>query len=219
MSKLSFVLAHILIDDIVKNIKFSHGIDKVCRHDQKCPSFSVNVSESVCLSRNRIWKKSVGFIFLTIPRLGKRRSCISELISVKVYTSGDHLLPKTPGNESMTWSWKQKLVGVSRKCGISWKIMKLWKLKKTTSTVCCYSEYWYICQTLKCSYTWTSWTCVDFLKLDNGLGQVVIQLLKSPHKSNSFGRESISKLPGGNVFYLWSVVIISDLPILKCSHD
>ena len=34
-------------------------------------------------------------------------------------------------------------------------------------------------------------------KLNNRLGQVVIQLKKSPHKSNSFRRESISKLPGG----------------------
>ena len=28
--------------------------------------------------------------------------------------SGDHLLPNTQGKEVMTWSWKQKLVGVSR---------------------------------------------------------------------------------------------------------
>ena len=41
-----------------------------------------------------------------------------------------------------------------------------------------------------------SWTCADFLKLNNGVGQGVIQFLKSPHKSNSFRRESISKLPG-----------------------
>ena len=34
-----------------------------------------------------------------------------------------------------------------------------------------------------------SWTCADFLKLNNGVGQGVIQFLKSPHKSNS-------KLPG-----------------------
>ena len=42
--------------------------------------------------------------------------------------SGDHLLPKTPGSEVMTWSWKQKLVGVSRTCRISWKIMKIWEI-------------------------------------------------------------------------------------------
>ena len=30
---------------------------------------------------------SAGFIFLNIPRLGKRQSCVSELISVKVYTN------------------------------------------------------------------------------------------------------------------------------------
>jgi hypothetical protein len=68
--------------------------------------------------------------------------------------------------------------------------------------------------------------CGIFLKLNNGLGQVAIQFKKSLHKSNSFRRESISKLSGGqpmNVFlfffkYLWSVVIISDLATFKCSH-
>ena len=44
--------------------------------------------------------------------------------------SGDHLLPKTPGSEVMTWSWKQKLVGASRTCGIGLKIMKIMKTKK-----------------------------------------------------------------------------------------
>ena len=48
-----------------------------------------------------------------------------------------------------------------------------------------------------------------FLKLNNVLGQVVIQLQKSPPKSKLFRRESISKLPGGkpmNIFFvgLWS---------------
>ena len=41
--------------------------------------------------------------------------------------------------------------------------------------------------------------------MKNGLGQVVIQFKKSPHKSNSLRPESISKLPRGkpmNVFYL-----------------
>ena len=37
-----------------------------------------------------------------------------------------------------------------------------------------------------------------FLKLNNGLGQVVIQSKKNPDKSNFFRRDSISKLPGGN---------------------
>ena len=66
-----------------------------------------------------IKKISVGFIFLTIPKLGKRKSCISELISVKAIPmfSGDHVMPKmpkTPGSEVITWSWEQKLVGVNR---------------------------------------------------------------------------------------------------------
>ena len=30
---------------------------------------------------------SVSFIFLNIPKLGKRQSCVSEHISVKVYTN------------------------------------------------------------------------------------------------------------------------------------
>ena len=76
-----------LVDDIVENIKFSQGFVKVWRHDQTCSSFSVNVSESICLSGNGISKTSVGFIFRTIPRLGKKQSCISELISVKLYTN------------------------------------------------------------------------------------------------------------------------------------
>ena len=77
-------------------------------------------------------KTSVGFIFLTIPRLGKRQCCIFELISVKAIPmfSGDHLMPKTPGSEVITFSWKQKLVGVSRTCGIIWKIMKFMKTEK-----------------------------------------------------------------------------------------
>ena len=46
-------------------------------------------------------------------------------------------------------------------------------------------------------------------KLNNGLGQVFIQFKKSLHKSDSFRRESISKLPGGKpmnvfIFGLWS---------------
>ena len=65
--------------------------------------------------------------------------------------SGDHVMPKTPGSEVITWSWKQKLVGVSRTCGIIRKIMKIMKPGKfskipkkkiNTSPVCCYSEYW-----------------------------------------------------------------------------
>ena len=43
-----------LIDAIVENIKFSLGFDKVWRRDQTCSSFSVNVSESLCLFGNGI---------------------------------------------------------------------------------------------------------------------------------------------------------------------
>ena len=90
-----------LMDNIVKNIKFSHGFDKVWGHDQTWSSFSANVSECVCLFRKEYKKTAVGFIFLTIPRLGKRQSCIFELISVKAIAMfcGDHLMPKTPGSK------------------------------------------------------------------------------------------------------------------------
>ena len=56
--------------------------------------------------------------------------------------------------------------------------------------------------TLKSSHALTSWTCVDFFKLNNSLGQVVIQPKKSPHKSNLLRRESISKLPGGMTLFV-----------------
>ena len=95
------------------------------------------VFPSTCLSvyafSEMEYKKTyVGFIFLTIPRLGKRQSCIFELISVKAIPmfSGVHLMPKTPGSEVITLSWKQKLVGVSRTCGIIRKIMKFMKTEK-----------------------------------------------------------------------------------------
>ena len=38
--------------------------------------------------------------------------------------SGPHLMPITLRSEFITWSWKQKLVGVSKTGGISFKIMK-----------------------------------------------------------------------------------------------
>ena len=41
-----------------------------------------------------------------------------------------------------------------------------------------------------------------FFKLHNSVGQVFIQSKKSPLKSNSFRRESISKLPGGMALVL-----------------
>ena len=68
--------------------------------------------------------------------------------------------------------------------------------------------------TLKCSHALTSCTCADFfLKLNNSLGQVVIQSNKSPHKSNSLRRETISKLPGGR-HYLWVFRVPDKNPIL-----
>ena len=48
---------------------------------------------------------------------------------------------------------------------------------------------------MNCSHAYANWTYADFLKLNNGLGKVVIQS-KSPQKSSSFMRESISKFPG-----------------------
>ena len=56
-------------------------------------------------------KTYVGFIFLTIPRLGKRQSCIFEIISVKAIPmfSGDHLMPKTPGSEVITLLYQGSL--------------------------------------------------------------------------------------------------------------
>ena len=38
----------------------------------------------------------------------------------------------------------------------------------------------YPLETLKCYHALTSWTCADFLKLDNSLGQVVSQSKKIP---------------------------------------
>ena len=46
--------------------------------------------------------------------------------------SGHHLMLKTPGSKVITWSWKQKLVGVSRTVGISWKIKKKIKTDKVS---------------------------------------------------------------------------------------
>ena len=54
-----------------------------------------------------------------------------------------------------------------------------------------------------------SWTCAGFFLLNNGAGQNVIPLKKSPHQSNSFRREGKSKLPGGS---LWTF-----LPLV-CGH-
>ena len=56
--------------------------------------------------------------------------------------------------------------------------------------------------TLKCSHALTSWTCADFLKLNNSLGQVVIQSKKSLHKFNLFMCPSISKLPRGMALFV-----------------
>ena len=46
--------------------------------------------------------------------------------------SGHHLMLQTPGSKFITWSWKQKLVGVSRTVGISGKIMKKIKTDKVS---------------------------------------------------------------------------------------
>ena len=88
----------------------------------------VLVFPSICLSPYgflgmEYQKTYVGFIFLTIPRLGKIQSGIFELISVKVYTNVQWW-------SYNAWPWKQKLVGVSRTCRISWKIMKIIKTEK-----------------------------------------------------------------------------------------
>ena len=79
-----------------------------------------------------IKKTSVGFIFLTMPRLGKDNPAFLSSFQYILMFSGDHLFPKTPGSEVMSWSWKQKLVGVSRTCGISLKIIKIMKTKKNS---------------------------------------------------------------------------------------
>ena len=51
--------------------------------------------------------------------------------------------------------------------------------------------------TLKCSHALTGWTCADFLKkLNNSLGQFVIQSEKIRTSPTRYWRETISKLPG-----------------------
>ena len=72
------------MDDFVKNMKCSHEFDKMWIHNQMF--FCASMYESKCLFRNGIKKIRVGFIFLTIPRSGKRRSCISELFPENAYT-------------------------------------------------------------------------------------------------------------------------------------
>ena len=68
--------------------------------------------------------------------------------------SGHHLMLKTPGSKVNTWSWKQKLVGMSRTGGISWKIMKNMKTSKVTEVlknnnkVIYPAHSWHILQTL-----------------------------------------------------------------------
>ena len=123
-----------LIDDIVENIKFSHGFDNVWRHDQSCSSFSVNVSEFVCLSRNGILKNIFWFHISVYTQVGEKTilhfwthfcKSIYQCSVVIIYCL------KRQASEVMTWSWKQKLVGVSRTCRISWKIMKIMKTKKS----------------------------------------------------------------------------------------
>ena len=52
---------------------------------------------------------------------------------------------------------------------------------------------------LKCSHALTSWTCADFLKLNNSLGQVVIQSKKSPTRLGVRAFQSCQ----GVWHYLW----------------
>ena len=76
-----------LIDDIFESINFLMALIRygdMTKH--------VLIFPSMCLSLYAFpgmeYKNtSVGFIYLTIPRVGKSQSCISELISVKVCTN------------------------------------------------------------------------------------------------------------------------------------
>ena len=64
-----------MIDYIVENIKFLMALIRYGDMTKNVLVFSVNVSESVCLSGKGIEKKkTVCFIFLNIPRLGKIQS-------------------------------------------------------------------------------------------------------------------------------------------------
>ena len=82
------------------------------RHRGMTKNFLVFMSTCLspyALSGMEYQEISVGFIFPTIPRLEKRQSCISELISLYMISmfSGRDLLPKTPESGGITWLRKQ----------------------------------------------------------------------------------------------------------------
>ena len=80
-------------------------------------------------------KKMCWFHISNFTQVGKKTilhfwAYFSEGIYQCSLFSGDHVMSKTPGSELNTWSWKQKLVGVSRTCRIIWKIMKIMRTEK-----------------------------------------------------------------------------------------
>ena len=85
------------------------------------------IFESKCISSYAFpgmeyQETSVSFTFLTNHHLGKKNNFafLSSFQQTHIpMFSGYHLMPKTTGSEVNTWSWKQKLVGVSRTGGIS----------------------------------------------------------------------------------------------------
>ena len=131
--------------------------------------------------------------------------------------SGHHLMLKTPGSKVITWSWKQKLVGVSRTVGISWKIMKkiktdkVSKIPKNNNFFTCLSLFRILVNLPNFempSHLNELDSCGLFLTAEWSKSRCH-SVKKSPHKSNLLRCESISKLPGGkpmNVFTfgLWS---------------
>ena len=54
----------------------------------------------------------------------------------------------------------------------------------------------YLLATLKCSHALTSWTYADFLKLNNSLGQVVIQSKKIRTSPTQLGERAIQSCQG-----------------------
>ena len=56
--------------------------------------------------------------------------------------------------------------------------------------------------TLKCSHALTSWTCADFLKLNNSLGQVVFQSKKVCTRLTHIGVRAFQSCQGV-WHYLW----------------
>ena len=144
---------------------------------------------------------------------------------------------KTPGSEVITWSWKQKLAGVSRTCGTIWKIIKLMKTGKKNSKIPKNKNYFTCFLLFRILVTLPNFEMLSHLKKLDLCGLFLIEYWSRSgcplvfflnffylHKPNLFRRESISNMPGRKpmIFFLllllWSVVIISDLSTLKCSH-